>query len=157
MEEFLITINDNKNNSNYTKLVDVIQPKNAQYAYLSITKFQAAVSTVLISRPNNAILMLDNSYMNSFANDSNSNIIVPSQIVESFITTTTLSDGVGGYRAVYNYEANHTNWIKINISSLSNLKFSFKTCSNYVDLVNPISYVDLPDFPFTLQFKIKFE
>ena len=156
MEEYLITINDNKNIGNYTKLVDVIQPKNAQYAYLSITKFQASVQTLFATIPNNVVLSLD-AATSSFSNDSFSNTIVSSRLIDIFSTNTYISKASGDKFAYYNYEANHTNWIKINISSLSNLKFSFKTCSNYVDLVNPISYVDLPNFPFTLQFKIKFE
>ena len=157
MEEYLVTINDNKNNGNYTKFVDLIRPKEAKYAYLSVIKFQAAVDTVMISRPNNITLFLEHLSMNSFSNDPNSNNIIPSQIIDSFITTTTLDNNVGGYRAIYNYEANQTNWIKLNISSLSNLRISLKTSSIYLDLINPISYVELPEFPFTLQFKIKFE
>ena len=63
-------------------------------------------------------------------------------------------------RAIYNVENNIGNWIKINRSSLSNLKFSFKTCNQYIMSIispnDPITYSDLDNFPFTLQFKIKF-
>jgi len=160
MTEYLVRINDYKNNNNYTRLVDCIRPQDDnQCAYIRITKFQALVLFTAVI-PNNIILCID-SAQNSYTNDPASSIAVNSPIIDSFapINFTTLAGG--SIRAIYNVENNIVNWIKINRSSLSNLKFSFKTCNQYLlslaGLNDNISYEFLPDFPFTLQFKIKFE
>ena len=159
--DYLITINDNKNNGNYSKLIDCITPDNYnQNVYICITKFQAAVLTSVQIMPNNVLVCLDNA-QNTYVNDPYSSIVVPSPIIDCFSTVTFLEDLGGNKRAIYNVENNQANWIKINRSSLSNLKFSFKSGLQYVLSVaapaEPITYSDLPNFPFTLQFKIKFE
>jgi len=159
MTEYLVTINDNKNNKNYARLIDCIRPQDdGSYAYICITKFQALVLFTDVI-PNNIILCID-SAQNSYTNDPASSIAVSSSIIDSFapINFTTLVDG--SIRAIYNVENNIVNWIKINRSSLSNLKFNFKTCNQYIlslaGSTDSITYSDLDNFPFTLQFKIKF-
>ena len=160
--EYLITINDHKNNKNYSKLIDCLRPQNDnQNAFICITKFQASVLSGVATVPNNVVVFLENT-QNANANDPYSSIVVPSPVIDSFSTVTFINDVLtANKRAIYNYENNQQTWIKINRSSLSNLKFSFKTCSQYVLNATgsnaPVSYEDLPNFPFTLQFKIKFE
>ena len=161
MSEFVVTINDNKNNKNYANLIDCVRPQDDRpYAYICITKFQAAVLTVVHTMPNNVLVCLD-SAKNAFVNDPYSSTVVPSPIIDSFSTVNFIEDVGGSKRAVYNVENNQSNWIKIHRSTLSNLKFSFKTCMQYVMSIaapnEPITYSDLPNFPFTLQFKIKFD
>ena len=155
MDEYLVTINDNKNNGNYSKLIDVMRPKASTKAYICITKFQGSVPTVVNTIPNNISVSINGSY-SSFSNEPNSNIIVASQIIDEFVTNTFIPSGPS-YFAFYNAENKNKNWVEINISTLSNLSFKFQNCSSYDDLINAIKYVDLPNFAFTLQFKIKFE
>jgi hypothetical protein len=159
--EFVVTICDNRNNKNYAKLIDCVRPQNDnQHAYICITKFQASVATSASTVPNNIIVSLDGA-INAHSNDPYSSIVVPSPIIDCFTTVNFQQNDAGFKRAIYNVENNQSNWIKINKSSLYNLKFSFRTCSNYLlgiaGLDEPITYVDIPSFPFMLQFKIKFE
>ena len=155
MNEFLVTISDNKNNGNYAKMIDLIRTKDAQRAYICVNKFQASVPTIVNTLPNNVAISINGSH-SSFSNEPNSNVVVSSQIVDSFVTNSFIPSG-NSYMAFYNVENNNQNWVEINRSSLSNLKFSFQTCSNYVDLINNIRYVDLPSFGFTIQLKVKYE
>lgn len=155
MNEYLLTINDNKSINGYAKMIDVFRPKEAQYIYISINKFQASVPTIFNSIPNNVVVSIDGT-QNTLSNEPKSNNVVPSPIVDSFVTTTFIQSG-SSYFAVYNVENKHDNWLKINSSSLSNMILSFKTCSNYIDLVNDIRYVNLPAFGFSIQLKLKFE
>ena len=64
--------------------------------------------------------------------------------------------GIVNTKALYNYENAHRKWIRLNASSLHSLKISFKTCTSYLDAANPIKYVDIPNFPFTLQLEFKY-
>ena len=158
MSEFVVTINDNKNNKNYANFIDCVRPQDDKpYAYICITKFQASVLTDIPTVPNNVVVFLESS-KSAFVNDSYSSVVVPSSIVDSFFTINFIDDVLtANKRAIYNVENQQSNWIKINRSSLSNLKFSFKRCLQYVANNAPVSYDDLPNFPFTLQFKIKFD
>ena len=153
MNEFLVTINDNKNNSNYSKFVDI--PREAKRCYICITKFQGTTETLFTTSANNVVVSLD-AAMNVYTNEPNSNIVVPSKIIDVFSTNTYITKTSGEKFAYYNYENNQSNWVEINLSSLSHLRFNFQMVS-ISDLINPIYYVELPEFPFTLQFKIKFE
>ena len=160
MTEYLVTINDNKNNKNYARLIDCIRPQDdGSYAYICITKFQAAIVTINLTTPNNVVLCID-SAQNSYVNDPLSSTAISSPIIDNF-STIAFSEALGGTkRAIYNVENNVGNWIKINRYSLSNLKFSFKTCNQYIMSIispnDPITYSDLDNFPFTLQFEIKY-
>ena len=159
MTDYLVTINDNKNNKNYARLIDCIRPQDdGSYAYICITKFQASIVTINLAKPNNIVVCVESS-QSSYTNDPVSSIAVNSSIIDSFASNTFIQLG-GVERAIYNVENNISNWIKINRSSLSNLKFSFKICNQYaLNLAGSddnISYEFLDNFPFTLQFKIKF-
>ena len=89
---------------------------------------------------------------NCYYNESESNFVVASSKVDTFVTNDVLAD-----KAFHNHENTRPKWIKLNAASLHSLKISFKTCTSYLDAANPIKYVDLPNFPFTLQLEFKFD
>jgi len=156
----ILTINDNVNNANYSKFIDSISRRDKDHVYISIVKFQAVIPVFnsvdqsiapdpLVPFP---IIIEIEEARNVYYNESESNFIVRSSIVDTFVTNDVLAD-----KAFHNHENTRPKWIKLNAASLHSLKISFKTCTSYLDAANPIKYVDLPNFPFTLQLEFKFD
>jgi len=156
----ILTINDNVNNANYSKFIDSINRRDRDNVYISIVKFQALIPmfnsvdpTVAVDHklPFPVIIEIKEA-RNVYYNESESNFVVASSIVDTFLKT-----GLVNNKAFFNYENSQRKWIKLNSSSLHSLKICFKTCTSYIDDANPIKYVDLPNFPFCLQLEFKFE
>ena len=155
----ILTINDNVNNANYSKFIDSISRRDKDHVYISIVKFQAVIPVFNsvdqsiapdTNIPFPVIIEIEEA-RNVYYNESESNFIVRSSIVDTFMEV-----GIVNNKALYNYENAHRKWIKLNAASLHSLKISFKTCPSYLDATNPIKYVDLPNFPFTLQLEFKY-
>ena len=163
-----IIIIDNKNGGNYVKMVDCLRPKSATKCFVSIDKFQASIlmddGYVL---PSHNVILSINGVENSYVNNSESNIIVRSQIVDSFMTdkfTTVpivvLNGVVNVFEkyALYNCLNNKDNWLEINANDLNSFKIVMKSATTETDFQNPVQYNDIPiRFQFFIHLKIKFE
>ena len=156
----ILTINDNVNNANYSKFIDSINRENKNYVYVSIVKFQAlipvfnSVDNTIAAEINILfpVIVEIKEARNAYYNESASNFVVRTTIVDTFLSNNAMGDKV-----FHNHENSRKKWVKLNASSLHSFNICFKTCTSYLDDANPIKYVDIPNFPFTLQLEFKFE
>ena len=159
-----VVIMDNRNANNYFKMIDAIRPKEATTCYICVYKFEATVDIGEYksgaSEPisDNVCIFVDG-VENVYINDPNSNCIVRSNLLDSYMVSYTMknSNVTNKWYALYNTINSKDNWIKINISNLNNLIMRFKTAS-LGDFANTIKYTDIVEkIQFLLHLKIKFE
>ena len=162
-----IIIIDNKNGGNYVKMIDAFKPKQATKCFVTIDKFQASIDMEAdYNLPTHNVILSVNGVQNSYVNDSNSNIILRSQIVDSFMTDIfrTVNTSFGGIDTVYSYAIynclnNKENWLEINANDLNNFTIALKSASSQSDLYHDITYSEISgnSFQFFLHLKINFE
>lgn len=160
-----VIIIDNKNLGNYTKMIDLFKPKDATKCYVSVAKFEASVDVPddYIYATHNVVLYAVGT-QSAYANDPASGVIVRSQIIDSFMTSTfkigkAIPAGANVNYALYSQNNNMDNWVKINMGDLNSFKISMKTASNQSDMLGNIQFSDVSDnsFQFFLHLRVKFE
>ena len=156
-----IVIMDNRNANNYFKMIDAIRPKEATTCYICVYKFEGTVEIGEYKSgaeplSDNLCLFVDG-VENVYINDPNSNCIVRSNLLDSYLQSLNIKVTGGKFYDLYNTINSKDNWVKINISNLNNLIMRFKTAS-LDDFANAIKYTDIVDkIQFLLHLKIKFE
>jgi hypothetical protein len=160
-----VVIIDNKNTGNYTKMIDLFKPKDATKCFISVAKFEASVDVEddYIYATHNVVLFVAGT-QSSYTNDPSSGVIVRSQIIDSFMTSTfkvakAIPAGANVTYAVYSQHNNQDNWIQVNMGDLNSFRIFMKTASNQSDMLGNIQYSDVSDnsFQFFLHLRVKFE
>lgn len=143
-------------------MIDAFKPKDAQRCFICIEKFQASVEMdAVYNQPSHNIVLSIQGSQNSYVNDPPSGIISRSSIVDSFLTGTFVTIGLGLAAvkyAIYNAMNPRDRWIEIPMSDLNSFQIHMSTASNQ-NLFNPIYYsaVNGNMFQFFLNLKVKFE
>lgn len=159
-----VIIIDNKNAGNYTKMIDAFKPKGATKCYVTVSKFEASVDVPddYLYGTHNVVLSI-NGVENAYVNDSQSNIITRSQIIDTFLTSNfkiakAIVGGANVNYAIYSVINSHENWIQVNMNDLNNFVINMKTASSQSDMINNITYSQVSDnsFQFFLHLRIKF-
>ena len=152
-----IVIIDNKSVSSYQKIIDALKPMNATKAFISIQKFEAMYELADdYTLPCHNLVLSISGTESAYINDPASNVVVRSQIIDSFMSSQIVSVGLEKF-AIYNVGNPTENWVRFNIGDLNSFRLSFRSASVISDFISPVSFTPVPQFAFFLHLKVKFE